>query len=106
MREESCLGDCSNIYNLALVEICARATVAQEVYVCTASHNFSSPAYPLVTSPIIIQEDAFIGARAFLLPGVTIGRSAIVGACAVVTSSVPPHTTVVGNPARPSRKIS
>jgi putative colanic acid biosynthesis acetyltransferase WcaF len=75
--------------------------VAQEAYLCTASHDFHKPAQPLTVSPIVIEQDAFIGARAFVLPGVSIGRGALVGACSVVTRPVPPHATVAGNPARP-----
>ncbi|MDH4562704.1 WxcM-like domain-containing protein [Pseudomonas sp. BN411] len=47
-----------------------------------------------------IERNASIGANATLLPGITIGQSAMVGAGAVVTRSVPPHAIVVGNPAR------
>ena len=42
----------------------------------------------------------FIGARSFLMPGVTIGDHSIVAACAVVTKDVPPHSIVAGNPAK------
>jgi len=97
----ACLGDSANLYCLGEIFISDGAIVAQEAYLCTASHDFREPAYPLTTSPIIVEEDAFIGARAFVLPGVTIGRSAIVGACSVVTRSVLPLQTVAGNPARP-----
>jgi galactoside O-acetyltransferase len=51
-------------------------------------------------SPIVIEDDAWIGARAIILKGVTIGHGAIVGAGAVVTRSVSPSATAVGNPAR------
>ena len=51
-------------------------------------------------SPIVIEDDAWIGARAIVLKGVTIGRGAIVGAGAVVARNVSPFTTVAGNPAR------
>ncbi len=47
-----------------------------------------------------IQKFASIGANATILPGLTIGRGAMVGAGAVVTHNVPPNATVVGNPAR------
>lgn len=52
-------------------------------------------------APITIEEFAFIGLRSTILPGVRIGRNAIVGACSVVTKDVEPGTVVVGNPARP-----
>ncbi|MHB2000820.1 MAG: WxcM-like domain-containing protein [Solirubrobacteraceae bacterium] len=48
----------------------------------------------------IVREGASIGANATILPGLEIGRGAMVGAGAVVTRSVPPHAVVVGNPAR------
>ncbi|WP_425452463.1 acyltransferase [Companilactobacillus formosensis] len=54
----------------------------------------------LKTAPIHIKEGAWIGARAVLLPGVTIGEHAIVGAGAVVTKDVEPYTVVGGNPAK------
>jgi acetyltransferase-like isoleucine patch superfamily enzyme len=46
-----------------------------------------------------IEDDAWIGFNSTLLKGVTIGKGAIVGACAVVTRDVPPYTIVAGNPA-------
>lgn len=49
---------------------------------------------------LVVQEGASIGANATLLPGITIGRHAMVGAGAVVTRSVPPYAVVTGNPAR------
>jgi len=51
-------------------------------------------------SPILIQRGASIGAGAVVLPGVTVGEFAMVGAGAVVTRDVPPHAMVYGNPAR------
>lgn len=56
--------------------------------------------------PIRIEEDAFLGARAILLPGVTVGRGAAVGAGSVVAKDVPAGSVVVGNPAREVRSRS
>jgi len=55
---------------------------------------------------VVIEEDAFIGPGAIILPNVTIGRGAVVTAGSVVTSSVPPMTLVQGNPAKPKARVS
>lgn len=53
---------------------------------------------------IVIKDGAYIGCNVTILPGVTIGENAGVGACAVVTKDVPPGAIVVGNPARVLRQ--
>src|SRR5678815_4444060 len=90
LHDRACLGDRANAYSLGEIEIGARAVVAQEAYLSTGSHDFSHPAMPLAIARITIGEDAFVGARAFVMPGVTIGAHAIVGAGSVVTKDVPP----------------
>jgi acetyltransferase-like isoleucine patch superfamily enzyme len=55
--------------------------------------------------PVVIEDDAWVGAKASILPGVTIGRGAIVGVSAVVSASVPAYTVVVGNPARAVKRL-
>ena len=50
--------------------------------------------------PVVIGANVWIGAGAMILPGVTLGDDAIVGACSIVTRDVPAGVTVVGNPAR------
>lgn len=100
LRDRACLGDRANAYTLAEIEIGARATVAQEAYLDTGSHDFDQAGLPLVAAKITIGEDAFIGARAFVLPGVTIGARSVVGACSVVTHDVPPDVIAAGNPCK------
>ena len=53
-----------------------------------------------VQAPVVIESDVWIGASAIVLPGVTIGTGAVVGAGSVVTKDVPAYAVVVGNPAR------
>jgi acetyltransferase-like isoleucine patch superfamily enzyme len=48
----------------------------------------------------VIEDDVWVGARAIILPGVTIGHGSVIGAGAVVAKSVPPYSIVVGNPGR------
>lgn len=104
LHDRACLGDRANAYSLAEIEIGARATVAQEAYLDTGSHDFDQAGLPLVAAKITIGEDAFIGARAFLLPGVTIGARSVVGACSVVTHDVPADVIAAGNPCQVLRK--
>ena len=59
----------------------------------------------LTCKPIVIRKGAWIGAGATILPGVTVGRYAIVGAASVVTRDVGDYEVVVGNPARLVRKL-
>lgn len=101
MHHRACLGDGAHAYSLGPIEIGEGATVAQEAYLCTGTHDFSRPELPLQTAKIAIGAHAFVGARAFVLPGINVGERAVVGACAVVTRDVPPGAVVAGNPARP-----
>src|SRR5207248_567279 len=54
LRDRACLGDRANAYSLGEIEIGARATVAQEAYLSTGTHDFSHPALQLVTAKITI----------------------------------------------------
>jgi len=100
LGDKTTLAERCEVYNLGFVSLAPRVTVAQEAYLCAGTHDFEHAYTPLITAPITIGEDAFIAARAFILPGVTVHRGAIVGACAVVTKDVPERAIVAGNPAR------
>ncbi len=83
--------------------------IGDRVLIGSGALIFDSDLHPLESgirhgrgacAPIVIEDDVFIGARAIVLKGVTIGKGAIVGAGAVVTKDVPPGVRVAGNPAR------
>jgi maltose O-acetyltransferase len=57
------------------------------------------------TAPVVIEDDAWLGTSAVVLPGVRVGRGAVVGAGAVVTRDVPPFAVVAGAPARVIRTL-
>lgn len=99
LEDGACVGDRTNLYSLDQIRLGRNCVVAQEAYLCTGTHDFSHDALPLLTAPIVVGEKAFIGARAFVMPGLTIGDRAVVGACAVVTRSVDKGVRVRGNPA-------
>ena len=100
MKHRACLGERANTYSLGKIDIQEGATIAQEAYLCTGTHDFNDPSLQLITKPITIGKNSFIGARAMILPGVSIGNQAIVGAMSVVSKDVPDHQVVAGNPAK------
>ena len=100
LHDRACLGDRANAYTLGEIEIGAGAIVAQEAYLSTGSHDFTNPAIPLVTAKITIGEGAFVGARAFILTGITIGARSVIGAGSVVTHDVPENVFAAGNPCK------
>jgi putative colanic acid biosynthesis acetyltransferase WcaF len=100
LHNKSCDGDRANLYALGEIELGRNCVVAQEVYLCTGTHDFNDPNLALVTAKITVGSNAFVGARAFVLAGVQIGDGAIVGACSLVNRNVDPWTVVAGSPAR------
>ena len=104
MEEYSCLASDVDCYNVAPVIIGEQGTVSQGAYLCTASHDITDPRNHLVTKPIVIEGQAWVGTDAFIGMGVTIGEGAVVGARAAVFKDVEPWTVVGGNPARVIKK--
>lgn len=91
--------DC-DVYNADKISIGDRTTISKGAFLCGASHDITSPTMELVQAPITIGTDAWIAARAIVLPGLTIGNGAVVAAGAVVTKDVASWTVVGGNPAK------
>jgi putative colanic acid biosynthesis acetyltransferase WcaF len=91
-------------YNLGDLTIGNRVVISQNAYLCGGTHDYTRAAYPLVRKSLTIDDDVWIGAGAFLCPGVRVGQGAVVGARAVVTKDVAPWTVVAGNPARVIRQ--
>ena len=100
LEDRACIGPGVDVYSLGPITLKARSTVAQQAYLCGGTHDFTRSNLPLVVGDITVGEDAFIGARAFVMPGVTIGEGAVIGACAVVTRDMPPWMIAAGNPCK------
>lgn len=75
-------------------------SVSPEVVILTALHVADDPGFKYETRPVVIEDHVWLATRALVLPGVTIGRGAVVAAGAVVTRDVPPLAVVAGVPAR------
>lgn len=79
--------------------------LGQHVFVAGFNHGYedgtkNSSVQPLSIRPVIIEEEAHIGANSVVTAGVTIGKRSQIGAGSVVTKSIPPFSVAVGNPAR------
>lgn len=75
-------------------------SIGPEASILTLGHDPQSPDFADEGGPVTIGDRVWIGYRATVMPGVTIGEGAVVAACAVVTRDVAPYTIVGGNPAR------
>ena len=88
------------------VKIGSGTIISRNVEIWTSNHNYDSSdlaAVPydkrMITKPVTVGENVWIGTRVILLPGVTIGEGAIIGAGSVVCKDVPVGAVVGGNPA-------
>ena len=92
------------------VTIGSHVNLAQGITVTALNHNFEDKnkridEQGVSTKPVVIGDDVWIGANAVILPGVTIGKHAVVAAGAVVTTDVPENTVVGGVPAKVIKKL-
>lgn len=102
------LGDMLHVWGGGGVVIGDRVLIAAHVTITSLTHDPDVFPYrdSVVAKPIVIEADAWIGSNAVILPGVRIGRGAIIGAGSIVTRDVPPMTVAVGAPARVIRTLS
>lgn len=113
------IGDNSGIGHACVMTVGKRITIgrncriASQVFLFDAPGHASDPVARMAgqpaadeeVSPIVIEDNVWIGSRAIIMPGVTIGRDSIVAAGAVVMNNVPAGTLVAGNPARQIRSL-
>jgi acetyltransferase-like isoleucine patch superfamily enzyme len=81
------------------VNIGKNVVINDGVILLTATHRLTDPKWTLKSAPITVNDYAWIATNAIILPGVTIGKGAVVGAGAVVREDVPDYAIVFGNPA-------
>lgn len=96
--DDSAIGEEAEIYNYDRVTIGSHTVISQQACLCTGTHDFTDPHFPLIWKPITIGSACWIAARAFVMPGVTVGDGTVVGACGVVTRDLPAWSICAGNP--------
>ena len=93
------IGDEVLILSLERVNIGSNVCVSQRAFLCTGSHDFGKESFDLITRPIVIGNGCWIGAQAFVGPGVTFGENSRCLAGAMVVKDVSEGSTVGGVPA-------
>ena len=83
------------------LQIGNNVSISEGTAIFTLEHDPNSPTFDERGARVWIGDYVFVGARALVLPGVTVGEGAVIGAGAVVTHDVAPLTIVAGVPARP-----
>src|SRR5258708_20021248 len=92
------IGDDVVLYTLGEIEIGDCAVISQRSYICTGSHDFTSPTFDIYAKKIVIESEAWVATDVFVAPGALIGSGAVVGARSSVCSNVPPCVTHVWTP--------
>jgi acetyltransferase-like isoleucine patch superfamily enzyme len=99
--EHSIIGHGAVLDGRSGLTIGENVNLSSGVWIWTLQHDPQSPTFGTKGGPVVVEDYAWLSCRTVILPGVTIGRGAIVAAGAVVTKSVAPYTIVGGVPARP-----
>ncbi len=98
--EDTIIGDHCFLDGRASLKIGSHTAIASQALIYNSEHNIHSVDFQAVEKSVEIGDYCFIGARAIILPGVKIGRGAVVASGAVVTKDVPEKTIVAGVPAK------
>ncbi len=98
---DSIIGDKAFLDGRSTLRIGNHVDLASEVMIYNSEHDINDPYFGAICAPVEIADYVFIGPRAIILPGVKIGKGAIVAAGAVVTKDVAEFTMVGGVPAKP-----
>ncbi|HEX8932391.1 MAG TPA: acyltransferase [Patescibacteria group bacterium] len=100
LGKDTIIGEFAVLDGRANLSIGDHVDIASEVMFYNSQHDIESDDFQATSEPIKIDDYVFIGPRAIILPGLTIGKGAIVAAGAVVTKDVNPFEIVGGVPAR------
>ena len=93
------LGEECWLLNLDWITIGDNVCVSQRAFLCTGNHDYNSQNFDLIVKPIHIEDGAWIGACAWVGPGVCVGSHAVLAAGAVTASDLEPFSIYRGNPA-------
>lgn len=93
------IGEAVWIDNLAHVKIGNNVCLSQGAFLLTGNHDYKSQRFDLIIKPIIIEDGAWVGAKAIVCPGVTVASHSIISVGSVIGKDTYPDTIYKGNPA-------
>jgi putative colanic acid biosynthesis acetyltransferase WcaF len=99
------IGDEVLILSLAEVNLGSNVCLSQRAFLCTGSHDHTKAAFDLITEPIVIEDGCWVGAQAFVGPGVILKQNTVCAAGAVVVKEAGPDELIGGNPAKLIRSL-
>lgn len=94
--DDSWIGEGVWLLNLEPIEIGADVCLSQEAFLCTGSHDHRSSTFGYRNAPIVVADGAWVGARAMVLPGRSVGRCAVVAGGETLRADLPDLTMLVG----------
>lgn len=97
----SWIGDDVVLYSLGEIIIGRHTVISQKSYICTGSHDYTSPSFNIYSEPVQIGNEVWIATDVFVAPGVRVGDGSVVGARSSVLHDLPPGKICYGNPAEP-----
>lgn len=97
------IGDHAILFCLGAISIGSRCTISQYAHLCAGGHDYTRKDMPLISDPIIIEDDVWIAADVFVGPGVRIEEDTVVGARSTVIHSLPPRSVCAGDSAKAIR---
>ena len=100
MGKNSCLAPNTICFNVGNITILNNSTISQNCHLCSASRKYSNYSMSLISKPIIIEENVWVAADAFIGPGTTLKKCCVILARSVVVKSIPSYSIVQGNPGK------
>jgi putative colanic acid biosynthesis acetyltransferase WcaF len=99
IADEVWIGEQVWIDNLVMVTIGANVCISQGAIILTGSHDYKKTSFNLITGSVILEDGAWIGAKAIVNQGVTVGSHAVLTTGSVATKNLEPYCVYQGNPA-------
>lgn len=95
--------ECHLLGNITIKD---NVSITAQTYIISSSHYKDSPDFEAYTKPVVIDDFAWIGARGMIMPGVHVGKGAVLGSASVATKDIPEYCVFVGSPAKEVGKRS